>query len=154
MPGSARVPREEMTMRRLFLASLLSTLILPAAAEPDDPLPPMQYTASLLELINHYRAEHGMPALQAADQLALLAHEHSLYMAERGDISHAQFEQRYHRAGSRTCVENVGWNYRDPYEQFKGWQASAAHNAAMLEPKLRRGGIAIFEYYVTFFACS
>lgn len=138
-------------MRRFILTGVLALLAWPASAESEEAT---LFTASLLNLINSYRAEHGMPVLSPAEQLAVLAREHSLYMAEQGDINHDRFEQRYHRAGRQRCVENVGWNYRDPYEQFKGWQNSPGHNAAMLDPKIKLGGIAVFDAYVTFFACS
>lgn len=143
-------------MTRFCLICLFVAWSLPAhgASDADETLPPSHYAASLLNFINSYRIQHGMPALMPADRLVALAREHSQYMAERGDISHDQFDARYDRSRRLSCVENVGWNYRDPYDQFKGWQNSAGHNAAMLDPKVTLGGIAVFDSYVTFFACS
>ena len=143
-------------MRRFCTVCLFVWLVLPRASmgAGDDAMPPIYYTVSLLNFINSYRIQHGMPGLMPTDRLEGLAREHSLYMAEQGDINHDGFEDRFERSRRSSCVENVGWNYRDPYEQFKGWQSSPEHNAAMLNPRLTRGGIAIFDSYVTFFACS
>jgi len=143
-------------MNRLCVICLLASfgLPLPAAGDTDDAMPPAYYAASLLNFINSYRLQHGIPALRPAEQLTALAREQSEHMAEQGDISHDRFDVRFDRAGRMSCVENVGWNYRDPYEQFKGWQRSAEHNAAMLDPAATRSGIAVFDSYVTFFACS
>lgn len=124
------------------------------AAESDPATPAALYSASLLQFINAYRSQHGLPTLEVARSLTRLAREHSHYMAEHGDINHDQFDDRYARAGSMSCVENVGWNYPDARAQFEGWRQSPGHNAAMLDPKIHRSGIAIFESYVTFFACS
>lgn len=142
-------------MKPLILIFLLLVAPLSFAANDNDEMPTAaQYAANLLQLINGYRAQHGMAPLKPADPLAMLAHEHCLYMAELGDINHDRFEQRYQRAARRRCVENVGWNYRDPAAQFQGWQASAGHNEAMLDPLVTTAGIAVFDAYVTFFACS
>jgi uncharacterized protein YkwD len=136
------------------LLGLAATIPVSQAADTRTGPPPALYSASLLQFINAYRSQHGLPSLELARHLTRLAREHSRYMAERGDISHDQFENRFARAGSTGCVENVGWNYRDAHAQFQGWKESPGHNAAMLDPGVRRGGIAIYDSYVTFFACS
>jgi len=140
-----------------FLSGLLlfalPALVPPArAAAPD--APPALYSASLLQFINAYRSQHGLTPLETAKHLAALAREHSRYMAEHGNVSHDEFDQRFARAGSRNCVENVGRNHPDARAQFQGWQQSPGHNAAMLDPAVRRGGVAVVGSYVTFFACG
>jgi uncharacterized protein YkwD len=143
-------------MGRLCSIVLLLLLCPPSQAGTNDGefMPASHYAGSLLNFINSYRVQHGLPSLMPSQQLAILAREHSAYMAERGDISHDGFEARFERSHRGTCVENVGWNYRDPFDQFKGWRSSSAHNSAMLNPHLTVSGIAIFDAYVTFFACS
>lgn len=143
-------------MRQLCSVLLLAWLCLPthAVADTGESMPASHYTASLLTFINNYRLQHGMRPLTPASQLAAIAREHSLYMAEHGDISHDGFDRRFDRSRRANCVENVGWNYRDPFDQFKGWQRSSGHDAAMLDPTLTVGGVAVFDAYVTFFACS
>jgi uncharacterized protein YkwD len=135
-----------------FLAALAAATLSCHAAD-HEPSPTL-YSASLLQFINAYRSQHGLPPLESAQHLTALAREHSHYMAEQGDISHDRFDQRFARAGSRGCVENVGWNYPDARAQFQGWQQSPGHNAAMLDPGVRSGGIGVIGAYVTFFACS
>lgn len=140
--------------------SAFASLALAAAApgvratDVDAAAPSALYSASLLQFINAYRSQHGLPTLETARSLTRLAREHSHYMAEHRDISHDQFDDRFARAGGTSCVENVGWNHPDARAQFEGWRQSPGHNAAMLDPTIHRGGIAIFESYVTFFACS
>lgn len=144
-------------MMNRFLSGLL-LFLLPATVTParaaDTAAPPALYSASLLQFINAYRSQHGLRPLDPAAHLAALAREHSRYMAERGDINHDAFDERFARAGSSNCVENVGWNYPDARAQFQGWQQSPGHNAAMLDPAVRKGGVAVVGGYVTFLACS
>jgi uncharacterized protein YkwD len=138
-----------------FLSALASVaLCCVPAARAGDEAPSGLYSASLLQFINAYRSQHGLPTLDVARDLTRLANEHSRYMAAHGDISHDQFVDRFTRADSASCVENVGWNYPDARAQFDGWRQSPGHNAAMLDPAIHRGGIGVFQSYVTFFACS
>lgn len=141
-----------------FPAALMIAAVLGAAA----PAAPAQgqtpaagaYAASLLQFINAYRTQHGLPPLEAAPELMSLARAHSRHMAARGDISHDGFGQRFEQSGSATCVENVGWNHPDARSQFLGWRASPAHDAALLNPRIRRCGVAVEDAYVTFLACQ
>lgn len=141
-------------MNRFLPAFASVVLSCTPLAQADDNPPSALYSASLLQFINAYRSQHGLPTLEVTRGLTRLAGEHSRYMADHGDVSHDQFDERFARAGSARCVENVGWNYPDARAQFDGWRQSPGHNAAMLDPTIHRGGIGVFRSYVTFFACS
>ena len=52
------------------------------------------------------------------------------------------------------CVENVGWNYQTPEDQFRAWKTSGEHNKNLLNKKITHAGIAQTGAYVTFLACT
>jgi uncharacterized protein YkwD len=107
----------------------------------------------LIELVNDYRLEQGLPPLRPADELVALAEEHSEAMAAQRVLTHEGFRARYARAGSKVCVENLGWNHRTAQALLEGWRQSPSHHRNLLNPKVERVGIAARERYVTFFAC-
>ena len=112
------------------------------------------YAQRLASLINEYRQQHGLGPLRVADDLATIATEHSMRMADQRRLSHDGFRGRFDRTNARICVENVGWNFPFPEAQLEGWRASPGHHRNLLEPKVARMGLAVAGPYVTFFACS
>ena len=134
--------------RVVLLAVLAATNV--AAAPVDQPDP---YAEQLGKLINDYRAQHDVPPLAPDASLSELAHEHAARMAQDKRLSHYGFEERFAKAGSPRCVENVGWNQRTPEAEFAGWRDSPTHARNLLDPGIARMGIGIQDRYVTFFAC-
>lgn len=112
------------------------------------------YARHLATLINEYRSDRGLPALQLVGDLSALASEHSSTMAASGRLSHDGFYDRFDRTKARICVENVGMNFPHAEAQLDGWRASPGHHRNLLEPKVQRMGIARTRSFVTFFACS
>jgi len=112
------------------------------------------YAQRLASLINDYRQQHGLSPLRVADDLASIATEHSIRMADQRRLSHDGFRGRFDRTNARVCVENVGWNFPFPEAQLQGWRASPGHHRNLLEPKVARMGLAVAGPYVTYFACS
>lgn len=112
------------------------------------------YAQRLASLINEYRQQHGLGPLRVVDELATIATEHSMHMADQRRLSHDGFRGRFDRTSARICVENVGWNFPFPEAQLEGWRASPGHHRNLLEPKVARMGLAVAGPYVTFFACS
>ncbi len=139
--------------RRLHFISLLFTTLfamaVPAAATETD----AGFGTQLVRLINDYRTGQGLGALTLADELAALAHEHSQAMAAQQRLSHDGFQSRFGRAGSPACVENVAWNHPTAQAVFEGWRQSPSHHVNLINPKLKRVGLASHARYVTFFAC-
>ena len=115
--------------------------------------PSAGYAVELGDLINDYRAELGLAPLQFADDLTALARHHSAEMADEHKLSHDGFQRRFRSANSPHCVENVGWNYREPSAQLEGWQKSPEHDRNLRDARISRMGIAAASSYVTFFAC-
>ena len=111
------------------------------------------YVVQLGKLINDYRAQHDVPPLTMDAPLSELAHEHAARMAGNKRLSHYGFEERFAKAGSPRCVENVGWNQRTPEAEFAGWRDSPTHARNLLDPGITRMGIGIQDRYVAFFAC-
>jgi len=134
---------------RLFLAFSVCAVAASAAANNDD-----EYPQRLAALVNQYRASHGLPTLMVDATVASLAHEHSAAMAKAGQLNHDDFPSRVRRSGLAMCVENVGWNYPSPEDQFDGWRASPGHNLNMLDPRVDRMGIGAFADYITMIACG
>ncbi|MDH4051746.1 MAG: CAP domain-containing protein [Rubrivivax sp.] len=149
-------------LRTLLLAGLRTALVMVAItlahggalAAPANAGPDIDgFVRHLAQLINDYRARQGLAPLVPADDLQLLAGEHSADMAARRTLSHDGFDDRFRRSASRICVENVGWNYPTAETLLQGWRQSPAHHQNLLDPKVARMGIAMATHYVTFFAC-
>ena len=68
-------------------------------------------------------------------------------MASKDKFEHdagGPFAQRVKRSGydAKVAVENIGAGYHTLAEAFSGWRESRPHNANMLNPRVRRIGIA------------
>ena len=111
------------------------------------------FARHLAQVINGYRQLQGLPVLEVADELQALASEHSTEMAAQRRLSHDGFQSRFGRTTSRLCVENVGWNHPSAESLLDGWRLSPEHLRNLLDPQVRRMGLAAKARYVTFFAC-
>lgn len=139
----------------VFLMAVLATVpARPARGVVYEEAGASLYARTLLEQINNYRNDNGLPSLRFDERLNHLAMTHSFAMSRQKRMSHANFDERFERSGSRMCVENVGWNYTTPLKQFDGWRHSSGHNENMLKDGVRYVGIAEVGKYVTFFACQ
>ena len=99
------------------------------------------------EMISLYRSNHGLapvavdPGLEAAAQTQVTA------MARADKLSHevrGNLGLRLDGAGftKNAAVENVSAGYHTLAEAFSGWRQSKPHNENMLNPRMRRMGIA------------
>ena len=77
-----------------------------------------------------------------------------MHMEEKNVLSHEGFQERFRQSDRSLCVENVGWNYQTPEDQFRSWKTSGEHNKNLLNKKITHAGIAQTGAYVTFFACT
>src|SRR5271169_2318440 len=96
------------------------------------------YSGELLDLINQYRISNRLNPLSFDERLTALAESHSTDMYRRGNLNHDNFPERFNKSGSDHCVENVGWNFRTPGEEFAGWKKSRDHNKNMLVSDIRK----------------
>jgi uncharacterized protein YkwD len=122
---------------------LLALLLLASCAEDDGPLnPPVtpgiaEVEARVQQLINQYRGDKGLPALELSDIITTQARQHSRNMAD-GTVtfSHDGFPQRVDAIKTQIEVaaagENVAMNsgYTDPAKvSVDGWIDSDGHRA-------------------------
>lgn len=135
--------------RAVFFALMSGMVSVAATPQHAD-----DYATHLVRLINQYRQQHHLPPLRPDARLTSLAQAHVLAMAQEQQLSHDGFDTRFKRAHRTRCVENVGWNYPRAEDQLAGWRASADHNENLLNAQVHSVGIAVFQGYVTYFACS
>ena len=111
------------------------------------------YAQELVTLINQYRTSNGLNQLSLDKKLTGFAESHSTEMHSLGVLNHDNFDDRFKKSGSDSCVENVGWNLRSARDQFIAWKKSEGHNRNMMARGIRKAGISKIGEYVTFFAC-
>jgi len=112
------------------------------------------YEEKLLLHINQHRIAKGLNPLAMDKSLSRLAERHSMHMEEKNVLSHEGFQERFRQSDRSLCVENVGWNYQTPEDQFRSWKSSGEHNKNLLNNRISHTGIAKNGAYVTFFACT
>ena len=112
------------------------------------------YAERVLAVVNDYRASHGLPLLRLSVALHRIAEPHSTAMAAAGRASHGSFNERFDRAGSDLCVENIAAGGIKPEPLLTAWRRSPEHDRNLLEPRVRWVGIATVRGYTNLFACS
>ncbi|WP_136482186.1 CAP domain-containing protein [Cognatitamlana onchidii] len=87
----------------------------------------------ILQLVNNHRSSIGKSKLEINNLAAVLAKEHTLYMINKGDISHDNFDERGDRLISEEQAikvgENVAFKYRTAKEVMEAWLNSPGHKA-------------------------
>ena len=128
----------------------------PRAAAPSDPAAIYQTLdranvsvdpAAMRDMLSIYRRNKGLitvavdPQLQreAAGQAAAMAKANSTQIKGRGRLAFRLEAAHFKRA---IAVENVSAGYHTLAEAFSGWRQSGPHNSNMLNPGVRRIGIA------------
>jgi uncharacterized protein YkwD len=141
--------------RRFILFPLIIGLLLTVYAPYGFTGPGLSsYEERLFMHINQYRMANGLNPLARDESLTRLAERHSVYMEANNVLSHERFNERFRQSGRSLCVENVGWNYQTPEDQFRAWKTSGEHNKNLLNKKITHTGIAQTGAYVTFFSCT
>jgi len=102
------------------------------------------------DIINQYRAEHGLKPLKLNTELTEAAKSHSRDLAKWDRISHYGSDgsnpwDRVKRTGfkARLAAENVGTGQVDFGEVMKGWKDSPGHNKNLLLSDAEYMGIAL-----------
>jgi uncharacterized protein YkwD len=106
---------------------------------------------AVVQLINDYRAQNGLPPLVAVQILGAAADYHSYDMATNNYFSHTLFNGTtwsqnmtsfgYPTGGWRG--ENIAAGYPTPQSVFDGWKGSPAHNATMLDSNAKAFGVGL-----------
>jgi uncharacterized protein YkwD len=99
------------------------------------------------EMISLYRKNNGRSEVAADAALQKAAQFQANAMAEAGRLDHnvkGSFVKRIAAAGHRRgyAVENVSAGYESLEAALAGWRRSKLHNDNLLEPHVRRMGIA------------
>ncbi|MGE3644686.1 MAG: CAP domain-containing protein [Beijerinckiaceae bacterium] len=103
--------------------------------------------AAARDMISIYRHNKGLPLLRLDPALQRIAERQARAMAANGgaggDVrSGLKRMLSSERVTYRTAVQNVSSGYHTLPEAFSGWRQSTPHNANMLNPRVRRMGIA------------
>jgi uncharacterized protein YkwD len=87
--------------------------------------------ASVLTLVNNYRASIGLNKLEKIDYISIKSEEHDNYMITIGTVSHNYFQDRYENIvqviGAKNVAENLAYNYTTPEGVVNAWLNSPAH---------------------------
>jgi uncharacterized protein YkwD len=104
------------------------------------------------DMINQYRAEHGLKPLKLSAELTAAAKMHARDLAKWDRISHYGSDgsnpwDRVKRSGfkARVAAENVGTGQVDFSEVMKGWRESPGHNKNLLLGDADYMGIALVQ---------
>lgn len=149
---SARLPR------RALLAVGLVGLVAACARGPalietvdDVPYVPVD-PVKAARLLNAYRAENGIAALELDADLVRIAGDYARRLAEAGRMTHdlepwGGLDKRLKAAGYpyATAGENLGQGYRTIEQTIAGWKRSPPHDRGMKDADMTRMGIASVE---------
>ena len=87
----------------------------------------------ILELINEYRIEKGLNALNNHQIIKAVAYTHTDYMIEKNAVNHDYFFQRKssleQNAAAKKVSENVAYAYSNAESVVKAWIRSEGHRA-------------------------
>jgi uncharacterized protein YkwD len=132
-----------------------------SCSKPELPLPsaPSFYTnlatskgqvdaAAARDMISIYRRNNNLSVVTIDPELQELAQQQATAMAKADSMSHdvrgtlrARLDGSGYRHGA--AVENIAAGYHTLAEAFSGWRQSRSHNENMLNPRMRRMGIAV-----------
>jgi len=103
---------------------------------------------ALLSLINAYRSENGLHALEIDQTLNRVSVDMAFHIAKRDSMdtwAHSDFglSSRLDKADYKNyaAAENLGAGYADLQAAFDGWKGSAGHNKNLLNPYVTQIGI-------------
>ena len=90
----------------------------------------------LLDLVNAYRVENGLNALQIIQHVSYKSEEHNNYMIATNTVSHDNFSSRKANLeqviGAVRVGENVAYGFSTPQATLNAWIASEGHRVNLL----------------------
>jgi uncharacterized protein YkwD len=90
----------------------------------------------LLDLVNAYRVENGLNALQIIQHISYKSEEHNNYMITTNTVSHDNFSSRKANleqvVGAVRVGENVAYGFSTPQATLNAWIASEGHRVNLL----------------------
>lgn len=139
----------------LLLAAALARA---APIDPDERLPATRAAAdpladAVLDAINRYRHQAGLPAWVVDETLTAIASAHSQAQSQQGRLSHGGFPSRFAQTRARLCVENLAAGHGSGQAVVDAWRASPQHHQNLLDPEVDRVGLASSQGVVSMLAC-
>jgi uncharacterized protein YkwD len=101
-----------------------------------------------LSWLNATRAQYGLPAVSWDEGLAGWAQQNNQQQVARDRGGFGSGLGHWTMGAARR--QNAGWNYRDAREAGASWMTSPGHRAALLDPTIRRIGLARMGSYWTY----
>jgi uncharacterized protein YkwD len=131
------------------VVALFSVLVVPRALPRPVSRSSAAFTtrdSALVAAMNAARAAHGLPALRVDVRLSRAARFHSVDMLRRHYFAHGNFAGRMwqFRCRGRLFAENLDWRsgIASANEAVADWLGSPMHRENLLDPTLRRVGVA------------
>ncbi|MGB7785105.1 MAG: CAP domain-containing protein [Salinimicrobium sp.] len=100
---------------------------------------PVAYSSfelEVLDLVNNYRTEQGLPELAFLDESSNLAASHNEHMIMNDEVCHDDFPSRYQTlvndVHAKAVSENVAYGYGSAEAVVKAWIKSEGHRENML----------------------
>ncbi|MES2526285.1 MAG: CAP domain-containing protein [Bdellovibrionota bacterium] len=121
-----------------------------ASASSDNSKSPVQnetVATEFLKLVNNHRKSIGLKALVNADEMVVIAAEHSADMANKSvAFGHTGFsgrcsEARVKMGGGNLCAENVAMGQKTAQAVFTSWMNSSSHRANIENSRLTHSGL-------------
>lgn len=145
--------RRALTLACALVAIVVASTGIAAAAIPIEwSIQSASAQSDLIALINGYRASNGVQPVSPNGPLTAAASWMAGDMAATGSIGHISSDGRSPRermsafgypATSMFTGEDLGAGYGTASAVFSGWQASAAHNAVLLNPNYNAIGVGV-----------
>jgi uncharacterized protein YkwD len=142
----------------VIAVAVFATVLLSAPSEATGT--PVDYSAEeirLVELLNEYRAGHGLNPLLITDSITRACDRHSSDMAEYRFVDHFTAGSSWFETGAAPwdrmaatgysykvlTGENLAAGYQSAAAVMEGWKDSPTHNAVMLDPDFNVIGVAL-----------
>lgn len=144
-------------MKKIISILILGTLIAcngnsgsSASASSENNTVPVQdeaLAAEFMNLVNNHRKNIGLKAIVHADDLVLIAAEHSADMANKEvTFGHTGFSERCSEArsalgGGNLCAENVAMGQKSAEAVFTSWMNSPSHRGNIESTRITHSGL-------------
>jgi len=141
-------------MRRGALSVVCAVVLLAVAGAPEAAARPLikssassaTRNSALIAAVNTVRTVHLLPRLRVDLNLSRAARSHSRDMLVHDYFAHGNFAQRMSQFGvrGRVFAENLAWGsgVMAADATVARWLASPPHRSVLLDPELRRIGVA------------
>jgi len=100
-----------------------------------------EFDLELIRLINEYRVSLNIGELAENEHLSDVSYSHSMYMEQRGVVSHDFFSSREAEFPNRILGEVVTFNHNEPQSVLIAWKGSPTHNQTILNIEYKFIGV-------------